>query len=112
MKISGFTFIRNGNKLGYPYLASIQSISSICDEIIVVMLENLDKLVEYNLLENSTPFIGTHPVVMQSFVAKMNWKFNYDPSQMKVSTKDKLSSFVERLTGKRIGEYKNYILLK
>lgn len=36
-KISGFTIIRNGEKLGYPYLEAIQSIMPICDEIIIVV---------------------------------------------------------------------------
>ncbi len=35
IKISGFTFIKHGLKLGYPFLESIQSISPLCDEIIV-----------------------------------------------------------------------------
>jgi hypothetical protein len=26
MKISGFTFIRNGNSLGYPFVPAIQSL--------------------------------------------------------------------------------------
>jgi glycosyltransferase involved in cell wall biosynthesis len=36
MKISGFTFIRNGIKLQYPFIESIQSILPLCDEMIVV----------------------------------------------------------------------------
>ena len=35
IKISGFTFIKHGLTLGYPFLESIQSISPFCDEIIV-----------------------------------------------------------------------------
>ncbi len=34
-KISGFTFIKNGLTLGYPILESVQSIESICDEVII-----------------------------------------------------------------------------
>lgn len=34
-KISGVTFIKNGISLGYPILESIQSIDSLCDEIII-----------------------------------------------------------------------------
>lgn len=37
MKVSGFTFIRNGIKLDYPYLESIKSILPICDEMIVAV---------------------------------------------------------------------------
>ena len=35
MLLSGFTFIKNGLKLGYPILESIQSIAEICDEVII-----------------------------------------------------------------------------
>jgi hypothetical protein len=35
MKVSGFTFIKNGQILGYPFLQSIQSILSIVDEFII-----------------------------------------------------------------------------
>jgi glycosyltransferase involved in cell wall biosynthesis len=37
MKISGFTFLRNGQKLGYPFIASIQSVLSIVDEFVIAM---------------------------------------------------------------------------
>lgn len=37
MKISGFTFIRNAEKLYYPFVESIQSILSICDEFIIAV---------------------------------------------------------------------------
>jgi hypothetical protein len=37
MKISGFTFLRNGQKLGYPFVASIQSILPIVDEFIIAL---------------------------------------------------------------------------
>ncbi|MFA6015764.1 MAG: glycosyltransferase [Gallionellaceae bacterium] len=35
MKVSGFTFIRNGNILGYPFVQSIKSALPLCDEFIV-----------------------------------------------------------------------------
>ena len=37
MKISGFTFLRNGQKLGYPFVASIQSILPIVDEFVIAL---------------------------------------------------------------------------
>jgi hypothetical protein len=37
MKISGFTFIRNGTWLGYPYIESLQSLLSLCDEVVVAV---------------------------------------------------------------------------
>ena len=37
MKISGFTFLRNGQKMGYPFVASIKSILPIVDEFIIAL---------------------------------------------------------------------------
>lgn len=37
MKISGFTFIRNGTLLGYPYLESLFSLLPLCDEVVVAV---------------------------------------------------------------------------
>ncbi|MBA2423558.1 MAG: glycosyltransferase [Chitinophagales bacterium] len=47
MKISGFTFIRNGISLKYPFVESIQSILPICDEIVVAVGKSEDKTREY-----------------------------------------------------------------
>ena len=35
MKVSAFTFIRNGSNLGYPYTESIKSVLPIVDEFVV-----------------------------------------------------------------------------
>lgn len=37
MKISGFSIIRNGEKLGYPYLESILSVLPLCDEFVIAV---------------------------------------------------------------------------
>src|SRR5579862_2044443 len=37
MKVSGFTFLRNGQKLGFPFVASIRSILPIVDEFVVAL---------------------------------------------------------------------------
>jgi hypothetical protein len=42
MKVSGFTFLRNGQKLGYPFVASIRSILPIVDEFVVAAASNAD----------------------------------------------------------------------
>ena len=54
-------------------------------------------------------FTGAHPSVMQARIDKMNWKFSFDPTQRPLKFKEKLSRFIENITGWRIGEYKNYI---
>lgn len=42
MKISGFTFIRNGNLMGYPFKESIKSALPLVDEFVVVVCESAD----------------------------------------------------------------------
>ena len=46
MKVSGFTFIKNGEKLGYPFLQSIQSILPIVDEFVVNVGQSEDNTLE------------------------------------------------------------------
>jgi hypothetical protein len=46
MKVSAFTFIKNGQILGYPFLQSIQSILPIVDEFIVNVGESEDNTLE------------------------------------------------------------------
>src|SRR5690242_3990031 len=42
MKVSGFTYIRNGLTFQYPFLQSIQSILPVCDELIVAVGDSTD----------------------------------------------------------------------
>jgi len=46
VKISGFTFIRNGVLLGYPFVPSIRSLLPLCDEIIVNVPRSADNTLE------------------------------------------------------------------
>lgn len=54
-------------------------------------------------------FEGTHPAVMRPRIEAMNWRFAGDPAGVPLRTKDRLKLAVERLTGWRPGEYKNYV---
>jgi glycosyltransferase involved in cell wall biosynthesis len=53
-------------------------------------------------------FEGTHPAVMRRRVAAMNWRFTADPAAVPLRAKDRWKLAVERLTGWRPGEYRNY----
>jgi hypothetical protein len=66
---------------------------------------------DYSKIDSLEEFEGTHPKPMQERVSKAEWKFQFDPSQIKLSAKDKILLAVEKTTGWRIGEYKNYKLL-
>lgn len=66
---------------------------------------------DYDLLESLQLFKDTHPNVMKDRLMKKSWQFNYDATKKKLSLKERFSNWIEKLTGWRIGEYKNYILL-
>ena len=42
MKVSGYTFIRNGSVLGYPFVESIKSALPLCDEFVIAVGEGMD----------------------------------------------------------------------
>lgn len=46
MKVSGFTFIRNGEMLGFPFIQSIQSVLPIVDEFVIAVGESTDNTLE------------------------------------------------------------------
>lgn len=58
-----------------------------------------------DLLENYT---GTHPKIMENRIKKANWKFIYDPAKAKLGLKLRLLHWVEKTTGWRPGENRNY----
>jgi len=57
-------------------------------------------------------FQGTHPALMKKRVDAQDWEFEFDKKNAKFSAKDKMLHCIEKRTGWRIGEYKNYVLLK
>ena len=46
MKVSAFTFIKNGQILGYPFIQSIQSILPIVDEFVINVGQSEDNTLE------------------------------------------------------------------
>jgi hypothetical protein len=63
---------------------------------------------DYSQIDSLEEFKGTHPQVFQNRVKVADWKFNFDSSQIKLSAKDKFLLFIEKTTGWKVGEYKNY----
>jgi glycosyltransferase involved in cell wall biosynthesis len=47
MKISGCTFVRNGFLLGYPVKESLNSLLSICDEVVIAIGNSEDETLSY-----------------------------------------------------------------
>jgi hypothetical protein len=63
---------------------------------------------DYSQIDSLEEFKGTHPQVFQNRVKVADWKFNFDQSQIQLSAKDKFLLFIEKTTGWKVGEYKNY----
>lgn len=78
------------------------------DEWLKKNISNSD-FFDYSQIDSLAHFTGEHPKVMQDRIKAINWKFSFDPTQKKLSLKNYLLYQIEKLTGWRIGEYKNYI---
>lgn len=66
---------------------------------------------DYSLIDVLAPFKDSHPVVMQERLKRYNWHFNFDPAKIKLSPKARLLWKIEKVTGYRPGEYRNYKLI-
>ncbi|MCW3080029.1 glycosyltransferase [Segetibacter sp.] len=42
MKISGFSYVRNGFEFGYPFMEAIQSVLPVCDEFVIAVGDSTD----------------------------------------------------------------------
>ncbi|MEO7263478.1 MAG: glycosyltransferase family 2 protein [Ferruginibacter sp.] len=77
------------------------------DEASIVAPENY-ALTLVNALKK---FTSTHPVVMQERIKKLNWDFKYSESNNKITLKDKCKNLLEKITGRRFFDYKNYKII-
>lgn len=64
---------------------------------------------DYTTIDSLKVFEGDHPQVMQKRINEKNWSFDFDPTKKKFGIKAKLLYYLEKATGLRPGEYKNYI---
>ncbi|MBN9282912.1 MULTISPECIES: glycosyltransferase family 2 protein [Flavobacterium] len=69
---------------------------------------------DYGNAERLLNFKGTHPKVFQDRVSRSNWKFSFDPTKLSsnLNFRRKFLAKIEDLTGMRLFEYKNYIIVK
>jgi len=69
---------------------------------------------DYKNADRLLHFTDSHPAVMQKRIAATNWKLNIDLNQLhkKMTLRRRILQKIEDLTGWRIGEYKNYKVVK
>lgn len=77
------------------------------DEENVVVPEDFS----FTLVNALEKFKGTHPRVMQPRVERQYWQFRYDFKRNKLKCKDRFKNFIEKITGKRPFDYRNYRII-
>ena len=63
---------------------------------------------DYSNIDLLSRFDEKHPEVMMKRIGRINWSFDHDISRSRLSLKSRFKLLVEKLTGYRIFEYRNY----
>ncbi|MBW6491981.1 MAG: hypothetical protein K0B15_12395 [Lentimicrobium sp.] len=66
---------------------------------------------DYSGIDSLALFSGSHPEVMKARIASGNWQFTFDPLKKKLPLKSRFLHSIEKLTGWRPGEYRNYRMI-
>lgn len=68
---------------------------------------------DYSGIDALRKFDESHPEVMKVRIEKMNWSFSFDPvkARKKTSFKNRMLYALEKLSGWRPGEFRNYRLI-
>ncbi len=69
------------------------------------------ELFDYSKISSLKLFDGTHPGVMLKRIASMDWGFEFDNNQRRLSLKERMLSWIEKKTGRRLFEFRNYRLI-
>jgi hypothetical protein len=77
------------------------------------MESNIPKVDEfdYSGIDSLERFTGTHPEVMHDRISRQNWEFSFDPLQKRFTLLSRILYWIEKTTGWRIGEYKNFRII-
>jgi len=67
---------------------------------------------DYSQIDSLKLFEGTHPNPMKSRIESMNWEFSVDPTKKKFGLKKAFLFWIESKFGWRIGEYRNYRIVR
>ncbi len=66
---------------------------------------------DYRQVDSLQRFAGAHPAVMADRLQAQSWQFDHDLRFNRHRFKDRFKQALERLTGYRLGEYRNYRLI-
>ncbi len=91
--------------VGFEQLYSDDSVSKMISE------KDLTEF-DYSGIDSLSLFKGTHPAVMKERIARKNWQFEFDITRKNFTLKGYLLHLIEKLTGKRLFNYRNYRLIR
>jgi hypothetical protein len=67
-----------------------------------------NEIFDFNEFDSLQRFSGTHPAVMRKRIADKNWEIDMDISKKNFSLKDRILYWIEKKTGVRLFDFKNY----
>jgi hypothetical protein len=68
-------------------------------------------LYDYSKVKSLTLFKDTHPQVMHTRIAQRDWDFDFDIKKKNFGLRQRILFFLEKITGVRWFEYKNYKII-
>ena len=66
---------------------------------------------DYSIIDSLKPCTGNHPQVMKDRISRQKWDLGFNPTRKKQSLKNRLIHSIEKHTGWRPGEYRNYRII-
>jgi len=72
---------------------------------------NQTKEFDYSSIDSLVKFTGAHPVAMQPIIQRQNWHFAADISKKNFNLKTWVLYYIERYTGRRLFDYRNYKII-
>jgi glycosyltransferase involved in cell wall biosynthesis len=66
---------------------------------------------DYSEFDSLQRFTGTHPGVMKKRIAEKNWEIDMDISKKHFTLKDRFLYWIEKRTGVRLFDFKNYRII-
>lgn len=71
-----------------------------------------DNIFSFDDYDSVAIFKGTHPQVMQKRIKEQDYDLKLDVNRKRLSLKNRFMYFVEKVTGKRFFEFKNYKVIR
>jgi hypothetical protein len=66
---------------------------------------------DFSNVDSLSLFKDTHPEVMQERIKQKNWHFEHDITLKKLSFKKRVLNWIEKISGWRVGENRNYKII-